>query len=181
MTTNNQEHETTPSSLTVAQFPCLQDNYGYLIHCDATGETAAVDTPEAAAYQAELAKRNWTLTHIFNTHHHKDHTGGNLELKRMGGVTIYGPAKEHEKIPGVDVLLEHGQRVKFGNTKASVIDVGGHTKGHIAFYFPAEKKVFAGDSLFSLGCGRMFEGTPTQFWESLKRLRALPDETTLYW
>jgi glyoxylase-like metal-dependent hydrolase (beta-lactamase superfamily II) len=165
-------------SFTVAQIPCLSDNYGYLIHHDATGHTAAIDTPDARPYQDELKRRGWKLTHIFNTHHHWDHTGGNMELKTEG-VTIYGPASE--KIPGMDVALTGGDEVEFGSTKAKIMDVGGHTKGHIAYYFPDDAKVFVGDSLFALGCGRMFEGTASQFWTSLKGLRELPDETEVYW
>ena len=165
-------------SFTVVQFPCLNDNYGYLIHHDATGHTAAIDSPEAEPYKAELNKRGWTLTHIFNTHHHHDHTGGNMNLKNQG-VTIYGPASE--KIPGMDVALKGGDEVEFGSTRAKIMDVGGHTRGHIAYYFQDDAKVFVGDSLFALGCGRMFEGTPEQFWASLKGLRRLPDETEVFW
>lgn len=163
----------------IAQFPCLSDNYGYLIHDVASGHTAAIDTPDAQAYQAELDRRGWTLTHIFNTHHHYDHTGGNMELKQQSAVQVFGP--ESEKIPGRDVGLVGGSTVKFGSTQATIIDVGGHTKGHIAYYFENDGTVFVGDSLFSLGCGKMFEGTPDQFWASLKRLRSLPDETVVYW
>ena len=111
---------------------------------------------------------------------HFDHVGGNDELKTPG-VTIYGPAKEQAKIPGLDVAVVAGDSVKFGESSATVMDVGGHTLGHIAYYFPEDKTVFVGDSLFALGCGKMFEGTPSQFWASLKRLRDLPDDTTVYW
>lgn len=167
-----------PPSLTVVQMPCLTNNYGYLIHDDSTGYTAAIDVPEAKRYQEELGKRNWKLTHIFNTHHHFDHTGGNMELKG-DGVVVYGP--HSEQIPGRDVALKGGDEIEFGTIKGQVMDVGGHTKGHIAYYFPSEDKVFVGDALFALGCGRMFEGTPDQFWTSLKRLRDLPDETEVFW
>lgn len=165
-------------TLQVVQLPCLNDNYGYLLHDASTGVTAAVDTPEAGPYQAELRARGWTLTHIFNTHHHWDHTGANLELK-TSGVQICGPATE--TIPGMDRPLNGEDEFEFGGSKVRVIDVGGHTKGHIAYYFPDDKKVFVGDSLFALGCGKMFEGTPDQFWDSLKRLRSLPDDTIMYW
>ncbi|GAX25988.1 hydroxyacylglutathione hydrolase [Fistulifera solaris] len=168
---------TMPETLQVVQLPCLNDNYGYLLHDATTGATAAVDTPEAGPYQAELRARGWTLTHIFNTHHHWDHTGGNLELK-SSEVSIYGPATE--TIPGIDRPLRGDDEFEFGGSKVQVIDVGGHTKGHIAYYFPDERKVFVGDSLFALGCGKMFEGTPEQFWGSLKRLRSLPDDTMVY-
>ena len=165
-------------SFHVVQIPCLGDNYGYLLHSSVTGETAAIDTPDAKPYQNELVKRGWKLTHILNTHHHHDHTGGNLQLK-TDGVTVYGPATEN--IPGRDVSLKGGDEIEFGSTKAKIIDVGGHTKGHIAFYFPSDEKVFVGDSLFALGCGRMFEGTAEQNWASLQRLRDLPDNTEVYW
>jgi len=171
------------SSLSVVQLPCLSDNYGYLLRDEVTGATAAIDTPDAKPYLDELRKRNWKLTHVLNTHHHYDHTGGNMELKNHGGdnVKIVGPANEKSKIPGIDEAVGGGDVVEFGSTKAQVIDVGGHTKGHIAYYFPNEKLVFVGDSLFALGCGKMFEGTPTQFWDSLRRLRDLPDDTLVYW
>jgi hydroxyacylglutathione hydrolase len=118
------------------------------------------------------------LTQILNTHHHYDHTGGNLVLKE-GGVKVYGPASE--TIPGIDVGLRAGDTFEFGRTKAKVLDVGGHTRGHIAFYFETDARLFVGDSLFALGCGKMFEGTPEQFWRSLKGLRDLPDDTVVYW
>ena len=166
-------------TLQVVQLPCLNDNYGYLLHDASTGATAAIDTPEAGPYQEELRTRGWTLTHILNTHHHWDHTGANLELKKTSNVQIYGPATE--TILGMDRPLKGEDEFELGAFKVRVMDVGGHTKGHIAYYFPDEKKVFVGDSLFALGCGKMFEGTPDQFWESLKRLRSLPDDTMVYW
>lgn len=173
------ESSTCASTLTVAQFPCLSDNYGYLIHDAKTGETAAIDTPCAETYKRELSKRGWKLTHIFNTHHHWDHTGGNLDLKTEG-VKVYGPVNEKGKIPGIDVAVGAGDTVTLGESKANIMDVGGHTHGHIAYHFADDGIVFVGDSLFALGCGRMFEGTPTQFWASLKGLRELPDDTTVY-
>ena len=157
------------STLQVAQFPCLSDNYGYLIHDPVTGATAAVDTPEAKPYEAELEKRGWKLSHILNTHHHHDHTGANVALSKGRDVAICGPSSEN--IPGRTIALKGGDEIDFGSQKAIVIDVGGHTMGHIAYYFPDSKKVFVGDALFTLGCGRMFEGTPEQFWASLLRLR----------
>jgi hydroxyacylglutathione hydrolase len=163
----------------VVQFPCLSDNYGYLIHSPTTGETAAIDTPDAATYERELSKQGWKLTHILNTHHHWDHAGGNEELKNTG-VQIIGPVKEKNKIPGIDVAVGGGDVFSLGGTEVQVLDVGGHTRGHVAFYFPNDKIVFVGDALFVLGCGKMFEGTPQQFWSSLKRLRELPDDTVVY-
>lgn len=167
-------------SLSVAQFPCLSDNYGFLIHDERTGQTAAIDTPDGKAYKVELTNRGWNLTHILNTHHHWDHTGGNLDLK-SDGVTVHGPASEAAKIPGLTNPLRPGDDFVFGSSKVQILDVGGHTLGHIAYYFPEEKLAFVGDSLFALGCGRMFEGTKEQFFRSLKTLRELPDETVVYW
>jgi hydroxyacylglutathione hydrolase len=173
---------------TVAQFPCLNDNYGYLLHDEETGNTAAIDTPCAKTYQQELDKRGWKLTHIFNTHHHWDHTGGNVELKAAavaaaGGtdvIKVYGPAIEKDKIPEIDFALSEGDTVQFGTNEGTIIEVGGHTHGHIAYHFGATAQAFTGDALFSLGCGRMFEGNPTLFWGSLQKLRNLPDNTTIY-
>ncbi len=164
----------------VAQFPCLSDNYGYLLHDPVSGQTAAVDTPCGDTYGKELDRRGWKLTHILNTHHHHDHTGGNLELKRPG-VIVIGPKDEKEKIPGIDQAVGGGDTIEFGGAKIMVMDAGGHTKGHVAYYFPHQSKVFVGDCLFSLGCGKMFEGTPEQFWSSLYSLRQLPDDTLIYW
>jgi hydroxyacylglutathione hydrolase len=165
---------------TVAQFPSRSDNYGYLLHDPVTGATAAIDTPDARDYQHELSKRGWKLTHIFNTHHHHDHTDGNIELKQ-NGVIIVGPKDEKHKIPGIDHPVGHGDSIQFGNYHGKVIGVGGHTKGHVAYWFPDQSMAFVGDALFSLGCGKMFEGTPKQFWTSLQRLRDLPEDTLIYW
>jgi len=165
--------------LSLAQFPCLSDNYGYLLHDPISGQTAAVDTPCGDTYQEELDRRGWKLTHILNTHHHHDHTGGNVQLKGSG-VTVVGPRNEKEKIPGIDKPVGGGDVIEFAGSKVIVMDAGGHTRGHVAYYFPDQSKIFVGDCLFSLGCGRMFEGTPEQFWSSLERLRQLPDSTMVY-
>lgn len=168
-------------SLIVHQFPCLDDNYGYLVHDRNTGETAAIDTPCAHTYGKELEKLGWGLTHIFNTHHHFDHVGGNMELKeKYPNCKVYGPMSEGPNVPGMDIGVIGEDTINFGNCVGSIIDVGGHTKGHIAYYFDSENKVFCGDALFTLGCGKMFEGTAEQFWSSLKRLRSLPDETEVF-
>lgn len=166
--------------LQVEQFPCLSDNYGYLIHDSVSGETAAIDTPDADAYMEALARRGWKLTQIWNTHHHHDHAGGNKQLKDATGCKVVGPEGEADKIPGIDVAVGGGRVVALGTLEAAVIDVGGHTKGHIAFHFPTLGKAFVGDALFAMGCGRMFEGTYEQMFASIQRLRALPDETTVY-
>ena len=166
--------------LEVHQFPCLSDNYGYLLHDTASGETTCIDTPDADAYLREAAAKAWTITQIWNTHWHPDYAGGNEAIKAATGCTIVAPAAEAARIAGIDREVSHGDRVALGDYTASVIDVGGHTLGHIAYYLPEASLAFVGDSVFALGCGRMFEGTPSQFWASLLRVKALPAETTLY-
>jgi hydroxyacylglutathione hydrolase len=171
--------------LQVHQFPCLSDNYGFLLHDPASGETACIDTPDAAAYLREAEAKGWRITQIWNTHWHPDHAGGNQAIKaaakeRWGACTITAPEVDAPKIAGVDRTVRDGDTVTLGEWTAQVIDVGGHTMGHIAYHLPEARMAFVGDSLFALGCGRMFEGTPPQFWASLSRLKALPPETTLF-
>jgi len=161
-------------------FPCLEDNYGYLVHDPATGSTATVDTPEVEPIERALRETGWKLTHILNTHHHFDHAGGNLELKDKTGCTIVGPKADAKRIPGIDVQVEDGDEYLFGNQKVTVFDTPGHTSGHIVFHFSDSGVVFVGDTLFSLGCGRLFEGTPGQMWNSIQKLLRLPDETAVY-
>ena len=166
--------------LEVHQFPCLSDNYGYLIHDPDAGVTATIDTPEVAPINAALEEKGWQLTHILNTHHHFDHAGGNLELKERWNCTIVGSRDDADRIPGIDVKVGDGDTYTFGNFEAQVFDVSGHTIGHIAFYFPEAGKLFCGDALFALGCGRLFEGSPAQMWDSLQKLIELPDSTGVY-
>lgn len=166
--------------LDIFQFPCLSDNYGFLIHDPESGATGTIDTPDAAAINRALEDHGWTLTHILNTHHHFDHTGGNLKLKDKWGCVIVGPAADEARIPGIDITLGDGDEYMFGSLTARVFDVPGHTRGHIAYYFADEHVAFVGDTLFALGCGRLFEGTPSQMWTSLQKLSALPDETRVY-
>lgn len=166
--------------LKVHQFPCLKDNYGFLAHDSETGATAAIDTPDAERYLAEARAQGWTITEIWNTHWHPDHAGGNLAIKEATGCTITGPAGEAEKIPGLDRAVGGGEAVKLGSLSAMVIDVPGHTLGHIAYHIPAAKTAFVGDALFALGCGRLFEGDPKMMWTSLNRLKALSPETAIY-
>ncbi|MEL1250556.1 hydroxyacylglutathione hydrolase [Aurantiacibacter gilvus] len=165
--------------LEVHQFPCLSDNYGYLLHDPASGETTCIDTPDAEEYLAQAKAKGWTITQIWNTHWHPDHAGGNAAIKEATGCTIHGPAEVGGHFP-LDHVLAHDDTVQLGSHTAQVIDVGGHTMGHIAYHLPDSTLAFVGDSLFALGCGRMFEGTPPQFWDSLSRLKCLPAETTLY-
>ncbi len=164
----------------IHMFPCLQDNYGFLVHCSETGVTATVDTPEVAPIEAALEARGWTLTHILNTHHHFDHAGGNEELKARHGVTVVGPKADADRIPGIDVALGDGDVYNLGSIETQVFDVPGHTRGHIAYYMAAAEAAFVGDTIFVLGCGRLFEGTPAQMWTSIQKLMQLPDATRLY-
>ena len=166
--------------LEVHQFPCLSDNYGYLLHDAASGETACIDTPDAEAYLREAAAKGWRITQIWNTHWHPDHAGGNAAIKAATGCIIVAPAAEAARIVGIDREVTHGESVSLGRYTASVIDVGGHTLGHIAYHLPEASLAFVGDSVFALGCGRMFEGTAPQFWASLSRIKALPGHTALY-
>ena len=140
----------------IHQFPCLNDNYGFLAHDSVSGETAAIDTPDAQKYLAEAAARGWTITQIWNTHWHPDHAGGNLAIKEATGCTITGPAGEAAKIPGIDRAVKTGDVVSLGALAAHVIDVPGHTLGHIAYHLAGESTAFVGDAVFALGCGRVF-------------------------
>ncbi|MDZ7684663.1 MAG: hydroxyacylglutathione hydrolase [Gammaproteobacteria bacterium] len=167
-------------SLEVHQFPCLNDNYGYLLHDPDSDLTAAIDTPEVDPINRALEQKGWKLTHILNTHHHFDHAGGNEPLKAKWGCTIVGAARDAKRIPGIDVRLEEGDTYTFGNHDAQIFDVSGHTIGHIAYYFAEDGLLFCGDALFAMGCGRLFEGTPAQMWNSLQKLRDLPDDTVVY-
>jgi hydroxyacylglutathione hydrolase len=167
-------------SLQVHQFPCLSDNYGFLLHDPASGETTCIDTPDAGEYLRQAEAKTWRITQIWNTHWHPDHAGGNQAIKAATGCTVTAPAVDAPKIAGVDREVNHGDTVTLGGWTAEVIDVGGHTMGHIAYHLPQAQIAFVGDSLFALGCGRMFEGTAPQFWASLSRLKALPSETTLH-
>lgn len=165
--------------LTVHQFPCLSDNYGFLVRDEATGKTACIDTPDSAAILRELETLGWELDMILNTHWHPDHAGGNMDIKAITGCTIVGPA-EVTRIAPLDREVGGGDTVELGETRFQVIESGGHTLGHIAYFDAADRIAFVGDTLFALGCGRLFEGTAEQMWESLQRLAALPDDTTVY-
>ncbi|MBV9510614.1 MAG: hydroxyacylglutathione hydrolase [Caulobacteraceae bacterium] len=165
--------------LTVRQFPCLSDNYGFLARDEASGRVACIDTPDAGAILGELDRLGWSLSLILNTHWHADHAGGNAEVKAATGATVIGPA-EVERTAPVDRKIADGAVIELGETRFQVIGSGGHTLGHVAYFDAADQIAFVGDTLFALGCGRLFEGTPEQMWASLSRLAALPDETAVY-
>jgi hydroxyacylglutathione hydrolase len=167
--------------LLIHQFPCLEDNYGYLVHEPESGETTTIDTPDADAILAEAAKKGWPLTQIWNTHWHPDHAGGNAKIKQATGALITGPAEVERIGLAPDRIVDEGDTVSLGAITAKVLNVGGHTLGHIAYLLGEPDNVaFVGDSIFALGCGRMFEGEPKQFWTSLSKIAALPADTTLY-
>ncbi|MCB1519449.1 MAG: hydroxyacylglutathione hydrolase [Hyphomicrobiaceae bacterium] len=168
------------ADLEIHQFPCLADNYGVLIHDPGSGATASIDAPETYPIERALEDKGWTLTHILTTHHHADHTGGNLDLKEATGCTIIGPAGEAAKIPGIDVEVREGDTFRFGGFDVTVIETPGHTLGHIAYVIPQARVAFVGDTLFALGCGRIFEGTPEMMHASLQKLASLPAETAIY-
>ncbi len=164
----------------IHQFPCLSDNFGVLIHDPQSALTASIDAPDAAAIEAALKRRGWTLDFIFTTHHHLDHVEGNEALKAKYGVSIIGPKAEETKIPGIDRTVKDGDEFTFGLFRVKVIATPGHTAGEVSYYLPDAKAVFTGDTLFALGCGRLFEGTPLTMFQSLQKLVALPGDTAVY-
>jgi hydroxyacylglutathione hydrolase len=161
-------------------FLCLKDNFGVLLHDPGTGATAAIDAPEARPVEAALKAAGWRLTDILVTHHHHDHTGGIEELKARHRCRVVAPDAEADGIPEVDETVREGDRVTVGALQARVIETPGHTAGHISYVFPADQLAFVGDTLFSIGCGRVIEGTAEMLWQSLLKLRALPDDTRVY-
>ena len=162
----------------IVPVPAFNDNYLWLVHDDASGETAVVDPGDAAPVLAEAERRGWTINQVWNTHWHPDHTGGNLAIKQATGARISGPASG--RIPGRDVALVEGDQVRLGSHVGRVIEVPGHTLDHIALIFDSDGVAFVGDTLFAMGCGRLFEGSPEQMHRSLSRLADLPPETRLY-
>lgn len=164
-------------ALELVTIPCLADNFAFLLHDAASGETALVDAPEAGPVLAALAARGWRLTRILLTHHHDDHIQAVPEIRAATGAAVWGAAADARRLPPLDRALAPGDRVAVGAEEGVVIDVPGHTVGHIAFHFPESRMVFTGDSLMAAGCGRLFEGTAAQMWDSLSRLAALPGET----
>lgn len=166
-------------TLIVHQFACLDDNYGFLVHDSVSGQTACIDTPDASVILAELAGSGWTLTAILNTHWHRDHTGGNELLHQATGAQVIGPAEVAKRGP-MDRIVREGDVVKIGSLSFEVINTAGHTLEHVCYFEPNHLVAFVGDTLFALGCGRLFEGTAEQMWQSLRKLAALPKRTKVY-
>lgn len=168
------------AEIKIEQFPCREDNFGVLVHDPKTGATASIDAPEEAPIVDVLESKGWGLNHIFVTHHHFDHVEAIPALKERYGANVFGPASEAGKIPGIDETLSDGDRFHFGDLRVEVIETPGHTLGHICYYMPEAGVLFAADTLFALGCGRLLEGTAEQMHASLQRLAALPDDTIVY-
>jgi len=166
--------------LNIVLLPVLTDNYVYLLNDPITGQTAAIDPAVAEPVLAVLAKNQWRLDFIFNTHHHDDHVGGNLALQRQTGCAIIAASTDKHRIPGVDVGVSDGDTVQLGEHSVHIIATPGHTSGHIVYHFADDGLLFCGDTLFAMGCGRLFEGTAEQMWRSLQKLKALPADTRVY-
>ena len=164
----------------IVRIPVLSDNYVWMVHEPSSGETMVVDPAVSEPVLAEADARGWTITQIWNTHWHPDHTGGNAEIKAATGCKITGPQAEAERIPTLDVMVSEGDHAALGAVRADVIDVPAHTAGHIAYYLPGEDVAFVGDTLFAMGCGRLFEGTAEQMFDNMQKLKALPGETAVY-
>jgi hydroxyacylglutathione hydrolase len=160
--------------------PCLSDNYAVILHEADTNTTVLIDAPEPAPIEQALEREGWKLTHMLITHKHADHVQGIAALKKKYGATVIGPRAEASEIPMIDTKVAEGDVVSIGNMKARVYDTPGHTAGHIVFWFEKEKLLFAGDTLFALGCGRCFERPPATLWESILKIRDLPGDTKLY-
>jgi hydroxyacylglutathione hydrolase len=164
--------------LEIELVPCLRDNYAYLIHDAKSGLCAVVDPSEPAPVKRALEAKGWRLTHVLNTHHHFDHTGGNAALKETYGAEVVGPGKDRERIPAIDTGVDESTNWRFGDRAVQVLEIPAHTKAHIAFVM--DGAAFTGDTLFAMGCGRLFEGTPDMMWTSLSKLMKLPDATRIY-
>ncbi|CAA2959841.1 probable hydroxyacylglutathione hydrolase 2, chloroplastic [Olea europaea subsp. europaea] len=168
------------SRLHIELVPCLRDNYVYILHDEDTGTVGLVDPSEAAPVIDVLDRRKWNLNYILNTHHHHDHTDGNMELKERYGAKVIGSSFDKESIPGIDIALNDGDKWMFASHEVLVTATPGHTRGHISFYFPGSKSIFTGDTLFSLSCGKLLQGTSEQMFSSLSKIRLLPEDTKIY-
>jgi len=164
----------------IKQFIAGQDNYCVLVHDPESGATISIDAPDAAAIERELQATGWKLSHILITHHHGDHTAGNVALKAATGARIIGPANESHKIPALDATVRGGETLEIASFRFEIIETPGHTLGHIAYHEPALKLAFVGDTLFAMGCGRVLEGDYPMMWASLQKLAGLPDDTMIY-
>ncbi len=171
---------TLAAMLEIVRIPVLSDNYVWLVHEPASGETMAVDPAVADPVLAEAESRGWGITQIWNTHWHPDHTGGNEAIKAATRCLVTGPEAEKARIPTLDLMVKEGDTVALGGIEARVIDVPAHTAGHIAYHMPSENAAFVGDTLFAMGCGRLFEGTPAQMYANMRKLERLPSETRVY-
>ncbi len=167
-------------ALEIARIPALNDNYIWLVHEPLSKETAVIDPAEAEPVLAEARARGWEITQIWNTHWHADHVGGNAGIVAETGCKVIGPMAEQDKIPGIGRSVREGDRVTLGKVEAVVMEVPAHTAGHIAYHLPSEQVVFVGDTLFAMGCGRLFEGTAAQMFGNMQRLAALPEQTKVY-
>ncbi len=167
-------------ALTVEPVPCLKDNYAWLLHDSESQLAAIVDPSEPAPVRRALAERGLRLSHILNTHHHFDHTGGNLPLKQEFGAVVVGPQKDRARIPGIDIGVSEGEPWSFGGHAVRILEIPAHTRGHIAFVFEKAKIAFTGDTLFSMGCGRLFEGTAAMMWDSLSKLMLLEEDMRIF-
>lgn len=170
----------TNQSIEIIQFPCLNDNYAFLIHDPISLQTAVVDTPDADEIIRQLELRGWQLSHILTTHHHWDHIDGHEALKQRYNSQVVTPEVNKAQVPQPDICVSEGSLIQFGHYKIQVIETPGHTLGHVSYWLPEANAVFVGDTLFSLGCGRLFEGTAQQMWQSILKIRALPDNTMIY-
>jgi hydroxyacylglutathione hydrolase len=168
------------STLEIDPVACLKDNYAYLVYDRAQGVCGVVDASEAEPVKRALDAKRLRLTHILSTHHHNDHVGGNLALKAAFGVKVVGAAQDAARIPGLDIVLADGDVFELGTHKARILEIPAHTSQHIAFWFADDRAVFTGDTLFAMGCGRLFEGTADQMWASLSKLMKLPGDTRIY-
>lgn len=164
----------------IVLLPCLADNYSVLLHDPVSGETAAIDAPHAGAIRAALNERNWRLNHLFITHHHTDHTAGIADLKGHYGASVTGPEAEADRIPGLTRGVTEATPLEFAGHPIRVLETPGHTLGHVTYHFPDDGLVFTGDTLFSMGCGRIFEGDPQMMWNSVSKIGALPGDTRIY-
>ncbi|PRX08988.1 UNVERIFIED_ORG: hydroxyacylglutathione hydrolase [Martelella mediterranea] len=167
-------------SLEIAVFMCRSDNYGVLVHDPETKKTVSIDAPDGEKVIAEAEKRGWVITDVFTTHHHKDHVEGNLLLKERYDCRIVGPVEEAVVIPGLDLAVGEGDKLDFAGRTVDVIETPGHTAGHVCYHFIDDNLLFSADTLFAMGCGRLFERPASDMWPSLKKLLALPDETEVY-